>query len=471
MVFAELACPAGTGGRLGPEELGELMADALAQVLTQVETFGGTVTSVSGNGLVAVFGAPMSHEDDPERALRAAFRAVRALRGRADGLSLRAGVETGPAVVGYIGPHLAGVPHYGAVGEVVGAAATLQSVTRPGSVLVGPATRATTASLFEWGPVEEVVVAAGAKPLRAQYLEGVRARPAGPSGRRPLAWSAPLVGRTAEMSVLRQALREVTSGRGSVLVISGEAGLGKTRLVHECRKLFLTWVGAVSGRLPLWLQGAGASYGSSQEYGLYQQLLSTWVGASLEEDDETAGRAALERALRATFASQEIEHHAPLLARVFGLAGHGSRHGHERAFVTHSRAAPERNVRGRKGSCFAAGRAWSHGHRPRRPALGRPHIAQADRTVGHHQPRGTPAARAHPSPGPRIPVFPPSSTALARPLVSTCGGQNWRPWPEGTSTTWFGACSAKPFQTTLSTRSVKAPEGTRSSRSNGWLRW
>ena len=199
-----------------------------------------------------------------------------------------AGVETGAAVVGHIGPHVGGVPHYGAVGEVVGAAATLQSVARPGSVLVGPATRATTEGLFEWGPIEEVVVTSGDKPLKAQYMDRPRTGPAGPSGRRRLAWSAPLVGRKVEMSVVRQALREVTSGRGSVLVISGEAGLGKTRLVHECRKLFLTWVGAVSGRLPLWLEGAGASYGCSQEYGLYQRLLSSWVGAGPEDGEETA---------------------------------------------------------------------------------------------------------------------------------------------------------------------------------------
>lgn len=317
VLFAQLSGPVATGKSLGPEEVGELVAGALAQVLAQVEAFGGTVTSVSGAGLVALFGAPQSHEDDPERALRAAFGAVTAAGPAAGGLSLRAGVETGAALVGPIGPPVAGAPHYGAVGEVVSLAAILQSAARAGSVLVGPATWATTEQLFEWGPTEEVLTSPGAKPVQARYLERPRPREAGASTRRPLARSAPLAGRRAEMSVVRQALREVTSGRGSVLVITGEAGLGKTRLVQECRKLFLAWVGAASGRLPLWLSGTGVSYASSRPYGLYQQLISAWTGANADDGD--AAGLALQRAMKAVFGANVDRRQVSLLAGVLGL--------------------------------------------------------------------------------------------------------------------------------------------------------
>ena len=179
VVFAELSGPAGsTGYRLGPEELRELLGGALAEVVAEVEALGGTVTSVSGAGLVALFGAPASHEDDPERALRAAFRAVSGAGASGKGLSVRAAVETGPAVVGLIGGGASA--HYGAVGEVVGVAAALQSVARRASVLVGPATRAATEGLFEWGPTEDVAISPGAKPLHASYLERPKARPGGP---------------------------------------------------------------------------------------------------------------------------------------------------------------------------------------------------------------------------------------------------------------------------------------------------
>ena len=79
--------------------------------------------------------------------------------------------------------------------------------------------------------------------------------------------------------MLDDALREATSGTGSVVFVVGEPGLGKTRLVQECRKRFMAWVGASTGRLPLWLEGRCASYASSTPYGLYQQLLSAWVGS------------------------------------------------------------------------------------------------------------------------------------------------------------------------------------------------
>jgi hypothetical protein len=95
-----------------------------------------------------------------------------------------------------------------------------------------------------------------------------------------------LVGRQIELAVLDDALRESISGAGSVAFIVGEPGLGKTRLVQECRKRFMAWVGAGTGRLPLWLEGRAASYASSTPYGLYQQLLSAWVGAAPEEGEE-----------------------------------------------------------------------------------------------------------------------------------------------------------------------------------------
>ncbi len=95
-----------------------------------------------------------------------------------------------------------------------------------------------------------------------------------------------------------------------------EPGLGKSRLVSECRKRFMAWVGAGSGRLPLWLEGRGASYASSTPYGLYQQLLSDWIGVPPEEGEEVC-RPALDRAMRAVFAGDDVP--VGLLARMMGL--------------------------------------------------------------------------------------------------------------------------------------------------------
>ena len=291
-VFVELS-PVGLGAQSDPEDLRELIGVGLAGAISEAEQLGGTVASVSGFGLSVLFGAPQSHEDDPERALRASLRILAAV-GQAPvrtgnealgapriptsspALSARVGVETGVAVVGLVGRGEA--TGYGALGEVVGTAAALQSAARPGSVLVGPATRAATEEIFERGPGQDLALAAGAQPLSASYLLAPRARPLAEAGRRCLASTAPLVGREAELAQLTEAVRATVSGHGGAVVVVGEPGLGKSRLVAECRKYFMGWVGAASGRLPLWLEGRCASYASSSPYGAYQQLLSRFMG-------------------------------------------------------------------------------------------------------------------------------------------------------------------------------------------------
>jgi class 3 adenylate cyclase/tetratricopeptide (TPR) repeat protein len=317
VLFAELSGPVGVGVMSDPEDVRQVLGAALAGVIAEVEGLGGTVTSVSGAGLAARFGAPEAHEDDPERAVRAGSRILSAIGAgglppRPGGFSARVGIETGTAVVGPIGAGSG----YGALGEVVGAAAAVQSAARAGSVLVGPVTRAATEETFDWGATENVAPTPGAEPLVASYLERPRARSPGYRGHARLAGRAPLVGRQAQLDVLDEALREATSGTGSVVFLVGEPGLGKTRLVQECRKRFMAWVGAGTGRLPLWLEGRCAPYASSTPYGLYQQLLSAWTGAAPEEGEEVA-RPALERAMKAIFGG-EVEH-VGLLAHMMSL--------------------------------------------------------------------------------------------------------------------------------------------------------
>jgi class 3 adenylate cyclase/tetratricopeptide (TPR) repeat protein len=316
VLFAQLAGPVNAGEGTDPEEIRELVGGALSALVTQVEALGGTVSAVSGTGLVGLFGAPEAHEDDPERALRAAFRCVNATASQGEGLYLRVGIETGEAIVGQMGGG-AGT-HYGAMGEVVRIAAALQAVARPSSVLVGPATRRATADLFEWGGTEEVFTSEGSQPVLASCLERPKARPRSQAGRRRLAGSAPLVGRAPEVSALGEALRKTTAGNGGVMVLVGEPGLGKTRLVDECRKLFTAWVAAASGRLPLWLEGRAASYASTRPYGLYHQLLCAWLGVAPEESEEVT-RDALARAVKATSAGRLDDNQVNLLAQVMGL--------------------------------------------------------------------------------------------------------------------------------------------------------
>jgi adenylate cyclase len=306
VLSAEAAMPAGLAGGLDPESLRDLLGRCLAAVIAEVEALGGTVTAVPGHGLQAVFGAPEAHEDDPERAARAAFRAlqavtaVTAVTAVADGgtPALRIGVETGPAVLGPVGG--GGKVEYGAVGEVVGLAAALQSRARPGSALVGPVTYAAIEHLFTWEASQDGAACLGQPRPRA-------------AARRPrLGGRGRLVGRQAEMSLLARALTEAVRGRGSVVLVTGEPGLGKTRLVQECRKL----LAAGSGRRPLWLEGRCASYTSSTPYGLYRQLLAGLAGVAPDQPEDVV-RPAVERMLTAVMGNRNL---FPLLARMMGLS-------------------------------------------------------------------------------------------------------------------------------------------------------
>jgi DNA-binding SARP family transcriptional activator/tetratricopeptide (TPR) repeat protein len=278
MLAAEVTAPAG----LDPARLLDIAADALSAAVSEVEALGGTVITVSGAGMQAVFGAPQAHEDDPERAVRAAFRAVTSV---AEARTLRIGVETGPAVLGPIG-----AVGYGAVGEVVSVAAALQAAAAPGSVLVGPVTRGAIGRLFAWGDRRELPGG-----VTATYLRG----PATTRMRRD--GHGPLVGRRAELAVLDNALRDAMQGRGSVTVVSGDPGLGKTRLVREAIQ---------RQKIPVLLEGRCTSYGSDTPYGLYRQILANWAGVA-PDVPQPALRRALAKALD--------DRLFPPLARMMGL--------------------------------------------------------------------------------------------------------------------------------------------------------
>jgi class 3 adenylate cyclase/tetratricopeptide (TPR) repeat protein len=316
VLFAEVAVSPAAGGTGDLEALRESVAGALAAVMTEAEALGGTVTSVSGRGIQVLFGVPVVHEDDPERAVRAAYRAAARTSdphvvGTAPGTVLRIGVESGPAVVGPVAG--AGRAEYAAFGDVVSVAAALQSAARPGSVLVGPATRTATDQLFTWGDAQRVALDPGAEPVTASCVQAPLAHS---GGRRPaLGGTAPLTGRDAEIRELATALRDLAAARGSAVALTGEPGIGKTRLAREARTRFLTRAGARTGRLPLWLEGRCSSYTSGTPYGLYRDLLAGWTGVSPDQPADQR-LTALERALLQAMGNANL---LPPLARMTGL--------------------------------------------------------------------------------------------------------------------------------------------------------
>ncbi len=233
VLFADLVGFTGLAEDSDPERVKEMVDGCLARLGDDVRAFGGRVDKVVGDALVALFGAPVAHEDDAERAVRAALRmhaTVAEHHGAdGDGFRLRVGVNTGEVLVG----SLRAGDDYTAMGDVVNVASRLQVAAAPGEVLVGPLTWQAASPAVRFEPAGSVEVRGRSAAVEAARAVGVLA----PPGRRLAPERSPFVGRDAEMALLAATVASVVARTGAHLVlVTGEPGIGKTRLIDElCR--------------------------------------------------------------------------------------------------------------------------------------------------------------------------------------------------------------------------------------------
>ena len=274
---ADVAGSTALAERLDPEDVRDVVGAAVRAMAETVEHFGGTVKDVAGDGVLALFGAPVAHEDDTERAVLAGLEIQRNVADHArrvlldyaiESFGVRVGIEAGLAVTGPVG----GGSHveYGATGDVVNTAARLQSEARVGSVLVGPTARAQVRELFHWSDPTAVELRGKNQVLHVAEAAGPRGD--APRARRLPGRGAPLVGRQRELAMALRELDRLAGGVGVAVVIEGEAGIGKTRLLETLRER------SRSGAA--WLDATCTSLGSSTPYAPVAQLLASW-GRSL----------------------------------------------------------------------------------------------------------------------------------------------------------------------------------------------
>ena len=319
-LFADLVGSTALAERLDPEEVRLVVGDAVARIVGVVEDLGGHVKDLAGDGVLAFFGAPTAAEDDAERAARAALRIVEEIGvygeevARAwgvEGLAVRLGIASGPVVVGLLGA--GGRVEYAAFGDTVNLAARLQTAARPGTVLLDDATRRLVSPLFAWGERRELELKGKSGPVGAVELgaplDGARAQ-RGLEG-----MHAELIGRTAELARGRTALDAVLTGAGGVLFVTGEAGIGKTRLLAELHDAFAR--GSSAGGTPLWLEGRCVSYGESLPYAPFRELIREWLGVG-RDAPELRVRLGLRRGLERLFGPQAPELY-PYLASLLDL--------------------------------------------------------------------------------------------------------------------------------------------------------
>ena len=233
MLFADIVGYTSLAEHLDPEKVKRLVESCFARLAADIETYGGVVDKVLGDAIIALFGAPVAHEDDAERAVRAGLQMQatlaqfaterRELDAAAAPIEMRVGINTGEVLVGSMSGS-----DYTAMGDVVNTAARLQALAPPGGVLVGSATMALCTSAVICEPF-------GATDIRGREQEELPwiVTGAAPAGSRPVRADVPFVGRVSERTLMASAVDLVRNGRGGVVSIVGEAGSGKTRLISE----------------------------------------------------------------------------------------------------------------------------------------------------------------------------------------------------------------------------------------------
>jgi class 3 adenylate cyclase/tetratricopeptide (TPR) repeat protein len=304
VLFADVVASTQLSGAIDPERLRGQMARFFAIAREEIERYGGTVEKFIGDAVMAVFGLPAIHEDDPERAARAAA----AIRSRvrpdveADTLpEIRVGISTGEAVAN---PQAAEKGEFLVTGEVVNLAARLQQHADPGQILIGERTRLDLRDVAATRPLPSIMVKGRAEPLPVWELLDVA-----PPRERALR-ATPFVGREEELNLLRGHVRRMArDGRGHVVTILGPAGVGKTRLVQEFRRR--------TEDVHI-LRGRALPYGTGVPFWSLGEAIREESGILFGDPLEVARQKVEDIATQL-----EVEEAAPALRSVLGLGAEG----------------------------------------------------------------------------------------------------------------------------------------------------
>ncbi len=302
-LFADVVGSTSLGERLSPDEVKALVGECVTRMSRAVEEFGGHVQAYMGDGICVYFGVPSAHEDDPERAARAAMRILEVVEEYAadiraawgiDDFDVRVGINSGQTAVGLVG---AAEPEQVALGDTTNVAARLQSRAEPGTIAVGEAAARRLGQRFRLELVGSLEVKGRDEPVEVWRLLGARDGERGPE--------TALVGRATELAVMSDALRELGAGRGQGLLLIGETGIGKTRLLSELR--------SYAEGDAIWLEGHCLSYGGPASWP-FVEILRAWLG--LEEGEPEI---AVRTKARAKLGGLGLDGELPAFGRLLGI--------------------------------------------------------------------------------------------------------------------------------------------------------
>jgi class 3 adenylate cyclase/tetratricopeptide (TPR) repeat protein len=322
VLFADLVGFTARSEQLDPEDVRAMLSPYYARLRAELERHGGTVEKFIGDAVMAVFGAPTAHEDDPERAVRAALAIRDWVVEEQPELQVRIAVATGEALVS-----LGARPSEGegmAAGDVVNTTARLQAAAPVNGILVGERTHRATQSAIEYRPAEPVQAKGKAEPIPVWEVVEARSR----FGVDVVQTGAEHVGRERELAQLRDALARATDERSVQLAtVVGVPGIGKSRLVFE-----LAQVLDAAPELVVWRQGRSLPYGEGVTYWALGEMVKAQAGI-LESDPAEVVVAKLREAVAAAMGGPaEADHVEAHLRPLVGLAGAGEAGGEHGAW-------------------------------------------------------------------------------------------------------------------------------------------
>jgi class 3 adenylate cyclase len=320
VLFADLSGYTAVSERMDPEAVKGLVDRCLRRLGEEVTRYGGTVDKYIGDNVMAIFGAPVAHEDDEDRAVRAALGMQGAMgeinaeltARHGASFQLRVGINTGEVLAGAIGDG------YTVIGDTVNVAARLQAAARPGTVTVGERTYRATAEQVEYRTLEPLHLKGKAEAVPAWEASGLVA--AQPTRRSRARAATPLVGRDDELSLVESLYGRVTRERRPHLVtLVGQAGVGKTRLLHEFRKR----VEAEAEQAPAFREGRCLPYGSGVVYWALSEVIRQDAGILDEDTAERAWEKIKDYACNLLLDGDEdreaVERRSALVARLLGI--------------------------------------------------------------------------------------------------------------------------------------------------------
>jgi class 3 adenylate cyclase/tetratricopeptide (TPR) repeat protein len=281
MLFCDVKGSTAAAEKVDPEIWTDIMNGVFEYMIRPIYKYEGLVPRLMGDAILAFFGAPITHEDDPQRAVLAGLEIQQGIKAYAEEIrlkhglefGLRVGINTGLVVVGEIGSDLR--MEYTAIGDAINLAARMEQTAAVGTIQISEETYKLVAPFFELESLGEVEVKGKTAPIKTYHVLGVKSTPGQLRGLNDVMGAglfSPLVGRDAQLALLKDQVQQLQIGTGSVVGVIGEAGLGKSSLITQLIK-------SEADANCVWLRGDSLSYTRSISYFPWRQIIRQSIDA------------------------------------------------------------------------------------------------------------------------------------------------------------------------------------------------